>query len=72
MYKIRIDTVAEANEFVKIASTIEGKVVISDKQGLRVNGKSILGALHSMEFDELWCDSDVDIYQILNKFIIED
>lgn len=72
MYKIRIDTVAEANEFVKIASTLAGKVIITDKQGLRVNGKSILGALHSMEFDELWCDSDVDIYQVLNKFIIED
>ena len=71
-YKIRLDTISDANEFVAIASTIKGYVIIADGNGLRVNGKSILGALHAMEFSSLYCESDTDIYHRLNKFIIEE
>lgn len=71
-YKIRLDTVQDANEFAAIAGRINGNVVITDGNGLRVNGKSVLGALHAMEFTSLYCESDVDVYHRLNKFIIED
>ena len=71
-YKIRIDTVSDANEFATIASQINGSVVITDGNGLRVNGKSVLGALHAMEFTQLWCESDADIGFRLNKFIINE
>lgn len=71
-YRIRIDTIFDANEFAKIASTIDGSVVITDGRGLRVNGKSVLGALHAMEFNSLYCESDVEIYHKLGKFIIEE
>ena len=69
-YKIRLDTAKDASEFARIAEGINGKVIITDGNGLRVNGKSVLGALHAMEFSELYCESDVEIYHRLNKFII--
>ena len=69
--RIRIDTVTDAAEFAGIASGIDGYVIITDGQGLRVNGKSVLGALHAMEFDTLWCESDVDAYYKFDKFIIK-
>jgi hypothetical protein len=45
-------------------------VTITDKQGLRVNGKSVLGMLYAMEFEELWCESDVEIYHLIEKFLV--
>ena len=69
-YKIRLDTLSEVNKFVKIACGIDGQVTITDKQGLRVNGKSVLGMLYAMEFAELWCESDKDIYHLIENFLV--
>jgi len=55
---------------VKVASSVPGQVTITDKQGLRVNGKSVLGMLYAMEFEELWCESDVEIYHLIEKFLV--
>lgn len=71
-YKIRLDTVQDANEFVTIASSINGKITITDGNGLCVNGKSVLGALHAMEFTDLYCESEAEVYHRLNKFIVEE
>ena len=38
----------------------------------RVNAKSLLGMLYSLEFDELWVESKNDYYEELKQFIIED
>lgn len=69
-YKIRLDTLSDVNKFVKITSAISSKVTVTDNQGLKVNGKSILGMMYAMEFDELWCESEVDIYQAIEKFLV--
>ena len=71
-YRIRIDTMNEANKFAEIASAVPGMVVVSDGQGLRVNAKSILGVLHAMEFENLWCESTADIFSKIREFIIEE
>jgi len=55
---------------VKVACSVPGQVTITDKQGLRVNGKSVLGMLYAMEFEELWCESDVEIYHLIEKFLV--
>lgn len=69
--RIRLETVNDANEFVKIAANTEGRVVISDGNGLCVNGKSVLGALHALEFNTLWCESDKNIFAEIRKFVVE-
>ena len=68
--KVRIDTLSDALAFVKIISTLDGKIVLYDGEGLRVN--SLLGVLHSIEFSELWCESDEDIRSRINEFIVND
>lgn len=70
--KVRIDTLSEANAFVRITNTIEGKVMLTDGAGLCINAKSLLGVLYSIEFNELWCESDRDITSRLAPFIVND
>lgn len=69
--RIRLETVRDANELAEIASKTEGHVVISDGNGLCVNAKSVLGALHALEFNDLWCVSDKNIFAEIRKFVVE-
>lgn len=68
--KIRLDTLSDVHQFVRIACQINDQVTITDNKGLRVNGKSVLGMLYAMEFEELWCESDVEIYHLIEKFLV--
>lgn len=68
--KIRLDTLREVQTFVNIASGISSPVHITDNKGLKVSAKSILGAMYAMEFDELWCESEEDIYRSIENFIV--
>lgn len=71
--RIRLDTLGDATEFANIAAEIGGYVILTDRvTGLRVNGKSILGVLHAMEFGDIWVESDDEIYGKIRKFVIED
>lgn len=67
--KIHIDTMTEATEFVSITTKLSGEIVVIDNKGMRVNAKSILGMLYAMEFEELWCESEEDIYAHIIKFV---
>lgn len=68
--RIRIDTVKQANELAAITGKLDGKITITDGQGLTVNAKSVLGALHAMEFENLWIESEKDIYMAIEPFIV--
>ena len=68
--KIRLDTFNQAKAFSEVVSSIPNKVFITDNNGLVVNGKSLLGALHAMEFSELWCTSEKDVYNVIEKFVV--
>jgi hypothetical protein len=68
--KIRLDTSEDAKRFVEITSLLPGRIVVKDPTGLCVNAKSVLGALHAMEFSELWLESENDIYMKIQDFII--
>ena len=68
--QIRLDTMRDVQDFVRIATKMEGKVHITDGAGLKVSAKSLLGALYAMEFEELWCESENDIYRNIEDFIV--
>ena len=59
----------DATEFAKIASQTTGNVHVIDGAGMRVNAKSVLGMLYALEFNELWCESEFDIYTYIQKFV---
>ena len=68
--KIRLDTLHDIKTFVDITSKQEGKVVITDGNDQTVNAKSILNVLASVEWAELYCISDEDIYSKIKDFVI--
>lgn len=70
--KIRLDTMHDAAKFVNTTSQLDGQIVVSDQKGLRVNAKSLMGMLYALEFEELWCESENDIYSHIENFIIID
>lgn len=71
-HKICLDTMSDVREFVKIVQDYDKhNIFITDGNQMRVNAKSIIGVLYSMEFDNIWIESDIDIYSKISKFVKE-
>ena len=70
--KINIDTESAAARLVGLATRVEGKVYLTDGNNMRVSAKSMLGAIYAtMDFNEVWLESDVDHYSLFKEFIVE-
>lgn len=70
-YKIVLDTVSDVNKFVSIANEfLNSTITVTDNNGLRVNAKSLMGMLYALEFEELWCESDTEIYEMIKDYVI--
>ena len=67
--RVELDTMSEVTEFVNIATTVSAPVHLVSED-FRVNAKSLLGAIYTMEWDEVWCECEVDIYHKIEKFVI--
>ena len=67
--KIIIDTRTAALELAAITKGIDADVTITDNNGMRVNAKSLVGALYAMEFEEVWIESSCDIYDMIKDFV---
>ena len=53
--KINLVTSADMQEFVRIATAENGEVKLIDGNGFCVNGKSLLGAMATVEWKSLYC-----------------
>lgn len=69
-YKIELVTNADIVEFVSSVASVDGLVKLTDDNGFCVNGKSLLGALATVEWNSLFCISDVEIYSKIQKFCV--
>ena len=70
--KIRLDTLSNIRDFVDAVSTTDDEVYLTDGNNLTVSAKSILGAMYTMEWSEVYCTCDKDIYSIIRAFIAEE
>lgn len=68
--RIRLDTMSDIQSFVAAAIAVPEKVSLEDNYGNRVCAKSLLGAIYTMEWDEIYCYCDRDISGHLAKWII--
>ncbi|MBE6621327.1 MAG: hypothetical protein E7630_00065 [Ruminococcaceae bacterium] len=67
--KIRLDTMSDINAFVGDMTKSDAKAFLTDKnRNFIVSAKSMLGAVYSMEWDEVWCECDDNIFHIVNKY----
>ncbi|MBQ8440975.1 MAG: hypothetical protein IJX19_09960 [Clostridia bacterium] len=71
-YKIRLDTMADVNRFVSIATKYPGKIMLTDDENYSVSGKSLLGAMYTFEWDQIYCESETEIYHLIKDFIVGD
>lgn len=70
--KINLDTMTKITSFVAEATKYDGKIFLTDAtRDFIVSAKSMLGAVYSMEWDEVWCECDDDIFHIVGKYMDE-
>lgn len=69
-YRISLDTLSQVKTFVNIVNAYESNILLTDGQGYAVNAKSVLGAMYSIEWNELYVESDIDIYTQIRQFTI--
>ena len=72
--RITLDTITDIGNFVVAVSHATGKndkVYVTDGDRCCINAKSFLGLIAARDFDELWCESEKDIYSSIKAFIIE-
>lgn len=65
--RVNLETQKDVAEFVNIATTIDEDVMLVDNTYNRVSAKSIMGCLYSLEFAEIWVESEYP--NLSNKFI---
>ena len=71
--KINLDTMSDINAFVSAMTKTNANVFLTDSErNFIVSAKSMLGAVYSMEWDEVWCESDEDIYHVISKFAADE
>lgn len=68
--KIELVTTSDIMGFVNIATNESGYVRLVDGNGFCVNGKSLLGAMATVEWNSLYCESEDDIYSKIQKFCV--
>lgn len=67
--KIALETMSDVTNFVAITSVIDVPIHLTHDH-FRVSAKSLLGAIYTMEWDEVWCECEKDIYHSIEKFVI--
>lgn len=70
--RIHLDTNSEAIRLAQIAEGL-GKdytITVTDGNGLRVNAKSVMGMLYVLEFEDLWLESNKDVYMKFQDFAV--
>lgn len=71
--KIRLDTMSEVNAFVSDMTRTGDNVFLTDKdRNYIVSAKSMLGAVYSMEWDEVWCECPDNCYHLVSKYAADE
>lgn len=71
--KINLDTITDIGNFVVAVTHATGKndkVWVKDTSGSCINAKSFLGLVATRDFDEIWCESEKDIYSAISSFVV--
>lgn len=69
--KINIDTLGKINSFVNICARLDGKIDLVDGSGYCVSAKSLVGAIATMDWTQVFVESEKDIYLHIQDFIEE-
>lgn len=70
-YKLDLVTTSDIVSFVNAVTDVEGSVKLVDDTGFCINGKSLLGAMATVEWNTLYCVADEDIYSKIKNFCVD-
>ena len=71
--KIRLDTLKDVNNLLRVTNSVSGDVTLTNDKGYTVSGKSYLGAVYaSAEWTEIYCLSDESLSEKLIDLIVDD
>ena len=65
--KVNLDTKNDIMRFVERVCGVDVPVFLTSGVYC-VSGKSILGAIYTLEWDDLWCECEKDIYSLIRDF----
>lgn len=68
-FKIELVTVEDCKSFVDTVTASQKNVVLTNGKGYKISAKSFLGALASMEWDNLYAECNEDCYMVVKKWI---
>ena len=69
--KINLDTMSKINAFVGICSRLDCKISLIDGNGYCVSAKSLVGALATVDWSQVFVECDKDIYIYIQDFLAD-
>ena len=69
--RVNLDTMSKINAFVAICSRLDCKVDLIDGNGYRVSAKSLVGALATVDWNQVFIECEKDIYAYVQEFLAE-
>ena len=69
--RVNLDTMSKINAFVAVCSRLDCKVDLIDGNGYRVSGQSLVGALATMDWNQVFIECEKDIYAYVQEFLAE-
>lgn len=70
--RINIDTLSKINTFVAICTRLDCRVRLVDGEGYCVSGKSLIGAIATMDWSNVYVECEKDIYAYISEFVVND
>ena len=68
--KINIDTLSKIHAFVDACTGLECQVNLIDGSGYKVSAKSLVGAIATMDWNQVFVECEKDIYSAIQEFIV--
>ena len=69
--KINIDTLGKINNFVSICSRLNYDINLIDGGNYCVSAKSLIGAIATMDWTEVFVECKEDIYSHIRDLVVE-
>ena len=69
--KVNLDTMGKINAFVTVCSRLDCKVDLIDGNGYRVSAKSLIGAVATMDWQQVFIECERDIYAYVQDFLAD-
>lgn len=71
-YKVELETLREVADFVATVNSVPYEVNLTDRdRKYKISGKSMIGAIATVDWNDVWADSDSEeLYNLIKKWVV--